>query len=596
TVTLATEFGTIFNGTGNGVGNPSIAIDSKGNLHVVYIKWSNNDLNNQSIMYTVKNAKTNKWSTAQVLTKFEYSFIPSPISIAIDSKDDWHIVFPDRDSYKNQSETRYVKYMNKTTTVTLAKEFGTQFTRTGNGVGHPSIDIDSKGNLHVVYIKWSWLDWDNQSIMYTIKNSISNKWSTAKELTKFEYSFIPSPVSIAISPNDDWNIVFPDRVRYKNESEIRYVKYMNKTTTVTLAMEFGTQFIIRSGKGVGHPSIDIDSRGNIHVLYIQWSWDDWNNQSIMYLTNNNQTPAINKLDIDLDNLPDAWEIKYFGNLNQKADDDFDNDGYTNLQEFLLGTEPNNKDSDDDGVLDPIDKFPLDDTQWKDTDGDGYGDELDGNNPDLFPYDPNEWSDMDRDGIGDNSDPYPYDPDRPGSTLDLVDSDGDGLPNIWEIQFGLDPLNSSDAKLDLDNDSLSNIDEYKLGTDPTKYDTDGDGYSDKEDAYPLNPEKHLKEVGDDSIDFNFIIILIIVYLIVMFLIILRFIIVKRKRPHEKEDPKNLEDQVYRNLINEIQYDKIDTKLSDDEFKRIMEEKYQKGEMSKDTYVYMKDFIEKENIGK
>ncbi|MBI1841918.1 MAG: lamin tail domain-containing protein [Verrucomicrobia bacterium] len=45
------------------------------------------------------------------------------------------------------------------------------------------------------------------------------------------------------------------------------------------------------------------------------------------------------IDTDGDGLPDAWETSYFGDLSQSADDDYDHDGMTNLQEFLAGTDP-----------------------------------------------------------------------------------------------------------------------------------------------------------------------------------------------------------------------------------------------------------------
>jgi len=38
-----------------------------------------------------------------------------------------------------------------------------------------------------------------------------------------------------------------------------------------------------------------------------------------------------------------------------------------------------------------------------------------------------------------------------------DSDGDGMPDWWEIEYGLNPYNSNDAGTDLDGDGLDNLD-------------------------------------------------------------------------------------------------------------------------------------------
>ncbi|MCA9477615.1 MAG: Ig-like domain repeat protein [Nanoarchaeota archaeon] len=45
------------------------------------------------------------------------------------------------------------------------------------------------------------------------------------------------------------------------------------------------------------------------------------------------------LDVDEDGLADDWEEYYFGNLNHTGDEDYDGDGFTNLEEFLNGTDP-----------------------------------------------------------------------------------------------------------------------------------------------------------------------------------------------------------------------------------------------------------------
>jgi hypothetical protein len=65
----------------------------------------------------------------------------------------------------------------------------------------------------------------------------------------------------------------------------------------------------------------------------------------------------------------------------------------------------------------------------------------------------------------------------GGTDVSLDTDSDGMPDVWENLYGTNP-NLDDANEDtLDNDGLTNIQEYHAGTDPANADTDGDGYGD-----------------------------------------------------------------------------------------------------------------------
>jgi len=47
----------------------------------------------------------------------------------------------------------------------------------------------------------------------------------------------------------------------------------------------------------------------------------------------------------------------------------------------------------------------------------------------------------------------------------ADSDGDGMPDSWELSHGLDPRNGSDGAVDSDGDGYTNVEEWLNGTSP-----------------------------------------------------------------------------------------------------------------------------------
>jgi PKD repeat protein len=174
-----------------------------------------------------------------------------------------------------------------------------------------------------------------------------------------------------------------------------------------------------------------------------------------------------------------------------------------------------------------------------------------------------------------------------------DSDGDGLPDAWELKYGLNPNDSSDAGLDFDNDSLTNLEEYIKNTDPTNYDSDGDGYSDKVDQFPNDPGSHKKESKDDgdmpSIRLENVIAIILVVIVIIILLILSFI-VKNKR--HKETTFTPDDEVYSKVVHDILFDYQPNgdKLSNIEMKTILDEKFQNGELSQESHNQLKNLLD------
>ena len=157
-------------------------------------------------------------------------------------------------------------------------------------------------------------------------------------------------------------------------------------------------------------------------------------------------------------LSESHLVDGVGCSPSQADDD--NDGVVNSNDECPDVAPPEgldrdengctDDIDQDGVNDDVDAFPNDTTQTEDRDGDGYGDNLSGVNPDSCRDTPSQWienvsingcaeeeEDFDDDGIlngyeGANcSDTPPGEVgeiDSEGCSPSQIDSDGDGTPD------------------------------------------------------------------------------------------------------------------------------------------------------------------------
>lgn len=206
------------------------------------------------------------------------------------------------------------------------------------------------------------------------------------------------------------------------------------------------------------------------------------------------------------------------------------------------------DSDGDGISDAdglwnvsqgADAFRYDATQSADQDGDGYGDNPTGNYPDACPTepgdswqnatygcpdndgdgwsndqdshpdDPTQWSDDDGDGFGDNSGgtepdacPATIGNSTKGNRYGCIDSDGDGwddvideLPNVKHQWLDQDADGYGDNATGPEPDACpgvagtSTIDRFGC------VDGDGDGISDENDAFPTDPDRSSDVDGD-----------------------------------------------------------------------------------------------------
>jgi len=175
----------------------------------------------------------------------------------------------------------------------------------------------------------------------------------------------------------------------------------------------------------------------------------------------------NNPDTDGDGVPDGKEI------------DSDGDGIIDDSEIANGTDPSNQDSDKDGLTDGEEAEAGTDPNNKDTDGDGISDsdEIDhGSDPIV------KDKDSDGDGVPDDKE------EEIGTDPDKKDSDGDGIEDGKEIDYGTDPTVDDsedknengipdDLEKDSDGDGITDAEEIDNGTNPNNDDTDGDGIKD-----------------------------------------------------------------------------------------------------------------------
>ena len=155
-------------------------------------------------------------------------------------------------------------------------------------------------------------------------------------------------------------------------------------------------------------------------------------ESVWWETDPNDPLSIPPLDVDGDYIDDNWEIVNSLSPSNPLDawEDQDGDGLIAIEEYIWGTDPQNIDTDGDGLDDYYELYVL------------FTDPL------------------------------------------LIDSDGDGMDDYWEVNNSLDPL-VNDSSEDPDGDGLTNTEEYYYNTNPQESDTDFDGLSDFVEIFTHN---------------------------------------------------------------------------------------------------------------
>jgi hypothetical protein len=244
---------------------------------------------------------------------------------------------------------------------------------------------------------------------------------------------------------------------------------------IQIALPDGSAYFVEARRKLG---FDANAPGEGVVIYFVSDFVSTGDGSVRVVDATPQTKDLNDAQLKPDKRFDIRsESTYFwatgevelgftlavGGAPIEGLQDSDGDGAMDYIEQRLGSNPQNSDTDGDGLTDGeevnrYDTNPLS----QDTDGDQLSDaaELQAR---TSPF----RADTDGDGLSDGREVLEL-----GSNPLSRDTDGDGLQDNVEVEIGTN-LKSADT----DGDGLSDAEELKVGTRPTMADTDNDGVID-----------------------------------------------------------------------------------------------------------------------
>jgi len=226
---------------------PSLAVDSKDNLHVVWQDGTR--AKPQTVPHTYYNKKTAEgWQAAELVA----SYATTP-SIAVDSNDDVHVVYGAyvyTPGYYGGGEG--IRWRKKTSTGWQTEEIVSSIDRYWERWS--AIAIDSNNDVHVVWDhapRWKYYD-------KHYRKRTSSGWGTEVEINTDKYNEIGDAPSIAIDSDNYIHIVWQHlSVGYYS---IKYLKYTTSWQP-TEDLVGPTTYIQL------YPTIATDGKDNIHVVW-----------------------------------------------------------------------------------------------------------------------------------------------------------------------------------------------------------------------------------------------------------------------------------------------------------------------------------------
>ncbi len=507
--------------------SPRIAVDSKDNLHCLFVADTNAS-GIDGLFYVTKNYNQNNWS-APILVKTPGNDAEKDnFVLYIDLVDTIHIVWAETTiTFQNK-----LLYSYKEST---DSEFTTENIIINSGPttsNLPYIVIDSFGTIHLTYTE------DNRGsavneVDYRYKLT-GQSWSAeevitasidvdfyrplltvdSKDTLRLVYLQKYSTGTFLLSSAELWqkpilsswtynSSIFTDELANYHSFLITKDDIMVYTYHVTnlpndkfennFQDKIFTYCTDESGEWGSRETLFLNPMYNSEIFGTY----DKKTDNIYFIVNdkrqyNSQIHLIYRQnDTDQDLLGDIDELIFWTNkYQQDTDGDLLMDGF---EVKVTLTNPAVVDTDWDELPDGMEvNFYLSNPLVIDTDGDSISD---GDEVKIWNTSPID-ADSDNDNISDFAELFIY-----HTNPNNADSDYDLMPDYWEILHNLNP-NFNDAGFDEDSDNLYNVEEYFHNTDPYNNDTDADELSDGDEVKiwgtdPLKFDTDEDTIGDSD---------------------------------------------------------------------------------------------------
>lgn len=409
--------------------------------------WNGTVYDSDSTKYIVKNAGYNYEILPEQTVTFGYTLTGDDLE------------FPDAIELCSQRTVRTSDGYNVTMNVTNDWDTGFSGTITVENLGDSALEawrLSFDTNFEITNL-WNAQIIASEENYYTVANDVTTTPIGVGENKVFGFTAtkesgttpeISGFVMSEITVNSDFTTVdIPDDVEfailafgeYLEEDNALNIEWFTSVENGSFELmesynneDYITTAVLNDAYSYTYPlSDDFDTR---YFKVVQTTEDGRTAESVPFVVTKSENGyGVDFLDSDSDGLEDIYEKIIGTDVN---DPDTDGDGLTDYQEvYITGTDPNKYDSVTEGV--------------SDADADPDGDGLSNAQEIELGTDPQN-EDTDSDGLKDGEEINSY-----GTDPFLADTDGDGLEDIAEIEFKSDPLN-----FDSDSNGIPDGDEKR----------------------------------------------------------------------------------------------------------------------------------------